>query len=222
MTWMAIHAREQFAILDHHSEAGSARFPVLMTDFNSGKELDNALLLQVATGDRNAFARLYDRLSGPLYSMALNMLDDRQEAEDALQEGMAQLWVKAPQFDPQRSAAFTWCVMLFRSRLVDRLRKRSSRKRTLERATLSTALDPDEPPVASELTDLRERCELVHRALESLDADQSRLLRLAFLDGCTHNELAEATGKPLGTVKTIIRRALLELRRRLNQEDYQR
>ena len=182
---------------------------------------DNALLKRVATGDHAAFAQFYDRVSGPLYSLALRMLSEEQDAKDALQEGMEELWRKAPNFDCTRSSAFTWSVMIFRSRLLDRIRSRASKGRLL--AKVSADADPllmDDHTSLQSLT-RREDCSLVRRVLSALKEEQQELLRHAFFSGWTQQEIANNTGRPLGTVKTTIRRALIELRERLTQEGYE-
>lgn len=191
-----------------------------MTDRPPNTEADNALLQRVATGDQAAFAEYYDRMAGPLYSMALRMLGHAQEAQDALQEGMEHLWRKAPAFDSTRASAFSWSVMLFRSRLVDRVRRSATQTRTLEKVTAQT--DPAEHDDATALEALarREDCHMVRRVMATLRDEQQELLRQAFFSGLTQQEIADQTGKPLGTVKTVIRRALLELRDSLAKEGY--
>ena len=192
-----------------------------MPERENNTEADNALLQRVGTGDQAAFAQFYDRVSGPLYSMALRMLGDEHEAQDALQEGMEHLWRKAPTFDSTRASAFSWCVMLFRSRLVDRVRRRASQSRTLEKVTAQT--DPGDHDDATAIQSLarREDCHIVRRVMDTLREEQQELLRHAFFTGWTQQEIADNTGKPLGTVKTVIRRALIELRDRLTREGYQ-
>lgn len=192
-----------------------------MTERENNTEADNALLLRVAAGDQTAFAQFYDRVAGPLYSMALRMLGNEQDAQDALQEGMEHLWRKAPAFDSSRASAFSWSVMLFRSRLVDRVRHSATQSRTIEKVTAQT--DPAEHDDATALSALarREDCHIVRRVMATLREEQQELLRQAFFSGLTQQEIADQTGKPLGTVKTVIRRALIELRDRLSKEGYQ-
>lgn len=182
---------------------------------------DNALLKRVASGDHAAFAQFYDRVSGPLYSLALRMLSNEQDAKDALQEGMEELWRKAPSFDSSRSSAFTWAVMIFRSRLVDRIRRRASKGRLMEKV-----IEQTDPVAMDDHTSLQslarsEDCSIVRRVLSALREEQQELLRHAFFSGWTQQEIADNTGRPLGTVKTIIRRALIELRERLTSEGYE-
>ena len=184
-------------------------------------EDDNALLERVATGDHAAFARFYDRVSGPLYSMALRMLGNEQEAQDALQEGLEHLWQKAAGFDRTRASAFSWAVMLFRSRLIDRVRRRSTQARLIESVTAQTDPGAHDDRTALESLTRRENCGIVRRALKALRGEQQDLLHQAFFSGLTQQEIAEQTGRPLGTIKTVIRRALLELRERLKREGYE-
>jgi RNA polymerase sigma-70 factor, ECF subfamily len=187
----------------------------------SPPEADNALLLRVATGDTAAFATFYDRMAGPLYSLGLRMLGSEEEARDALQEGMECLWRKAPTFDPTRSAAFTWSVMLFRSRVLDRMRRTHSHARRVQAITAEAPPESHDDSTAVQALVRSEDCLAVRRALSSLKPEQSQLLRLAFFTGLSQSEIAEHTQRPLGTVKSTIRRALLELRERLTQEGYQ-
>ncbi len=182
---------------------------------------DNALLERVAEGDQAAFAQFYDRVAGPLYTMALRMLGNEQEAQDALQEGMEHLWRKAPGFDSGRASAFSWSVMVFRARLIDRVRRRATQGRMLENLTGQAEVDAQEAPTAAEAVTRREDCSLVRRVMNALRTDQQELLRMAFFTGRTQQEIADQTGRPLGTVKTVIRRALIELRERLTKEGYE-
>jgi RNA polymerase sigma-70 factor, ECF subfamily len=192
-----------------------------MSELHTTTDSENALLLSVAAGDQQAFGQFYDRMAGPLYSLAIRMLGSEQEAQDMLQEGMEYLWRKAPNFDPTRSSAFTWCVMLFRSRLIDRMRRRAVRSRTLDKVTEQT-----DPAAHDDITALnalfrREDCLIVRKVMKTLAPEQQHLLSLAFFNGMTQQEIADQMGSPLGTVKSTIRRSLLALREKLAREGYQ-
>lgn len=177
------------------------------------QETDEALLQKAARGDESAFAALYDRFSAPLYSIARRILSDEQEARDALQEGFLYLWDHAPQFDATRGKAFSWMVMIFRNKAIDRLRA-SRRRFRLNEMAADYLLDLDNalPESADTTVDRSERAEMVRRAIHSLPEDQRKCIEWAFLRGLTHVQLAELMGAPLGTVKTNIRRGLLRLR----------
>src|SRR5689334_17125321 len=88
---------------------------------------DRQLVARVGQGDQQAFSALYDRLSGPLYSLAVKMLGDAAEAEDALQDVCLQIWRRASSYDPTQSSVFSWAVLLTRGKVIDRLRARGRR-----------------------------------------------------------------------------------------------
>lgn len=198
------------------STAAMSESPPEKESASAQSESDILLLEAAGRGDREAFGRLYHRLAGPLYSLALKMLGDRTDAEDALVEGMEAIWKQAPQFDAGRSSAFSWAVMVFRARTIDRSRKRASQARIREQAAVEFKVEDAavgaSPWDAPSATVKREEWAIVRRAVDSLDGERAALLQSAFFDGMTHQEIAEKTGRPLGTVKTTIRRSLLELR----------
>jgi RNA polymerase sigma-70 factor, ECF subfamily len=191
--------------------------PILASDMSFQPEViresDEDLLKKVASGDEAAFGLLYDRFSAPLLGLVRKIVDDAQEAEDVLQEGFIHLWERAKNFDVTRSKAFTWSVMIFRSKAIDRVRARSRRARLAEQAAgelpLLTGAGETRADVA---TDQNDRGSLVRRALLALPQEQRRLIEFAFIKGLTHQGIAESLGVPLGTVKTSIRRGLLRLR----------
>ncbi len=177
------------------------------------QETDEAILQRVATGDEAAFAELYDRFSGALFALARRVLNDEQEARDVLQDGFLYLWDRARDYDPQKSKAFTWCVIIFRHKAIDRLRALRRRAKLIEAATQeSLGLDGGSVDRADRAVDKAERAGLVRRALGSLPEAQRKCIEWAFLKGFTHFQLAEMLEEPLGTVKTNIRRGLLRLR----------
>lgn len=182
------------------------------------KRLDAELLQRVAQGDAAAFAQLYDRFSPALYSMVVKMVYDEKEAEDILQEGFSHIWRRASAYDPARSAAFSWAVMVIRHKAIDRLRVLRSREHALERATQEFRHFPEADETSAAEPALRERRALVRTALQDIPDEQQVAIELAFFGGLTHEEIAEKLGAPLGTIKARIRRGLLRLRDFLTQE----
>ncbi len=182
-------------------------------DLEVAREADESILQRVGAGDERAFSQLYDRFSGPLFGLMRQMLDDEKDAEDVLQEGFVYLWQKAASFDAAKSKAFTWAVMIFRNKAIDRLRTRGRRSRLADEAAkelplMTYAAEPGADHAAAD----RDRAALVRQALLSLPDEQRRLIERAFFKGETHLIIAETLGLPLGTVKTNIRRGLLRLR----------
>ncbi len=186
------------------------------------KELDQQLIARVAQGDQVAFASLYDRLSGPLYSLGFKMLGDAAEAEDALQEICLQIWRRAASYDGARSSVFSWAILLARSRFIDRLRARGRRSRIVVASTDDdiNALERVEASAAENTTDTigrNEEAARVRSVLGNLPAEQRQAIEMSFFSELTHHEIAAQLEQPLGTVKARIRRGLLRLRDELRR-----
>lgn len=173
------------------------------------------LARRVATGrDRMAFAALFDhfapRLNG--YLQRLGMAPG--QAEDVAQEVMSVLWHKAHLFDSAKSSLSTWLFRVARNRRIDLLRR--DRSHLLD--PHDPVFRPSEPEDADVTMDADLRAVRIRAALEDLPPEQMLLVRLAFFDGQTHTEIADATGLPLGTVKSRIRLAFARLRRMLEAD----
>lgn len=182
------------------------------------RQLDAQLIARVARGDEVAFGALYDRFSPGLYSFILRMVHDEREAEDVVQEGFAHIWRRASTFDPARSSAFTWAVMILRNKAIDRLRVRQRQSRTLEKATVEFSHFPEADVTSAGEVERLDQGAQVRSALAQISEEQKQALELAFFSGLTHEQIAEKLSTPLGTIKARIRRGLLKLRDYLKEE----
>jgi RNA polymerase sigma-70 factor, ECF subfamily len=174
---------------------------------------DIRLLQLVGQGDRGAFALLYDRFSGVLFATAFSVLNDREAAEDVLQDAFLMIWEKAPLYDAERGKPLTWALTLTRNKAIDRLRALQRRRRLhdeAERESLTDEQYDDRDSFAALLTS--ERGRLVREALNQLNAEQRQALEMTFFGSLTQLEVAEQLDEPLGTVKARIRRGLMRLR----------
>jgi RNA polymerase sigma-70 factor, ECF subfamily len=173
------------------------------------QEDDVALLKAIAARNEAALAELYDRYRAILFGLLMRILNNREEAEDVLQEVFLQVWRKATDFDENRGRPFTWLVTLARSRGIDRLRTLASRERVAEAGAKEVSEE-----VSDAATDAfkSEQRGLVTKALSQLPDEQKRPLMLAYFDGLTQSEIAARLGAPLGTVKTRMRTGLMNLR----------
>jgi RNA polymerase sigma-70 factor, ECF subfamily len=186
----------------------------------SQQTIDRATLARVVSGDQQAFSELYDRLSRPLYSLAVRMLGDATEAQDALQDAFVQIWRRAATYDADQSSVFTWATLLTRSKVIDRLRSRGRRLRVV-----ASTLDDDDAQVrpadastaesAADTADRNEEAARVRSVLNQLPAEQREAIELAFFTDLSHHEIAAQLKQPLGTIKARIRRGLLKLRERI-------
>jgi RNA polymerase sigma-70 factor (ECF subfamily) len=187
-----------------------------MQEERAQQSLDQAWIEAAARGDESAFARLYDRLSGPLYTLCLRMLGDGAEAEDALQEAFLQLWRNAARYDGAQSSVFSWAIHITRCKVIDRLRARGRRLRLYVPEEDSDGVPtPQAASTGGDAADSATRNEWsaeIRRTLENLPLDQRQAIELAFFGDLTHHEIAARLGQPLGSVKARIRRGLLKLR----------
>ena len=187
--------------------------PADPTDREEQARVQAALVTAMARGDRDALARLYDSLGGPLYSLAVQIVRDPGDAQDIVQDIFLQLWQTAATYNTSRGTVFGWAATLTRNRAIDRVRMRKRRSELLAESA------PELQPAASAGADdsaaslwIREKAGAVRTALGQLAPEQRSAIELAFFSGLTQLEIAARLNEPLGTVKARIRRGLLKLR----------
>jgi RNA polymerase sigma-70 factor (ECF subfamily) len=168
------------------------------------------LLKDVALGSRQAFETLYRDSSPQLFAICLRIVSQRSEAEDVLQEVFATVWRKAAQYDAGRAGAMSWLAMIARNKAIDRIRSQPQARNTGPLDLADEIADPTASPQRdAQASAERERLD---ECLKRLDDRRRSLIRAAFFDGSTYEELSVRIGSPLGTVKSWIRRGLLQLR----------
>jgi RNA polymerase sigma-70 factor, ECF subfamily len=168
------------------------------------------MLVQVARGDRAAFESLYRATSSKLFGICLRVLPDRADAEEVLQDVFTGIWNKAGQFDPERASAIAWLAMVARNKAIDRLRSLPARGTLASIELAEEIADSGPSPLRNtEAADDRGRLE---SCLGQLEPKRRALIRAAFFEGSTYEELAQRSASPLGSVKSWIRRGLLQLR----------
>ncbi|MEN9628531.1 MAG: hypothetical protein RJA10_1758 [Pseudomonadota bacterium] len=171
----------------------------------------------VVDRDERALAALYDATVQRVFGLALRIVRQPATAEEVVEDVYFQVWRQALRFDPARGKALTWLLAIARSRALDALRRGARFQHASMDADHAADVASEAPP-ADEMLDLaRSRADL-HKALVLLGAQPRQLVSLAFLRGLSHEEIAEQTRLPLGTVKSQIRRALLQLRQTLGDD----
>jgi len=154
---------------------------------------------------------LYSQHADSARALASRLLLDRCEAEDVVQDVFLTLWRRPDRFDPERGTDRSWLLTVVRNRSLDHLRRRSF-KHSEDVADLAERLpDPQSADIADEL-DAATRNRALWQLVDSLPPCQADLIRRAYVSGQTHQEIACATGLPLGTVKSRIRLGLDKLR----------
>jgi RNA polymerase sigma factor (sigma-70 family) len=174
----------------------------------------NRLLMQTGRNDQKAFAELYKRTSSKLFGVCLRMLHDRGEAEEVLQETYTTVWRRAASFDAAKASAITWLITLSRNKAIDRLRQH--REELLDDPSRLDETVDDQPTPAADAETSQEYRRL-QLCLDELEPQQRDSVREAFFTGATYNELATRCMVPLGTMKSWIRRSLMQLRTCLDQ-----
>jgi RNA polymerase sigma-70 factor (ECF subfamily) len=183
---------------------------------NGSNADDVALIRRMVEADETALGALYDRWVRSLYSLVLHLLRDPDEAEDVVEETFWQAWRKADSYEPSRGAVSTWLLTIGRRKALDRLRARKRSREDLvdnERTFDDLPSQSPDPSVDAEGSELKEN---VKAALRALPAEQREVLELGYFSGMSQTEIAEATGQPLGTVKTRMRLALQKLKEPLS------
>lgn len=182
------------------------------------KTLPESLLQRIAQSppsspDEAAVRECIDRYSGLVWSLARRFSASDADAEDAVQEIFINLWRSAGRFDPAVASEPTFISMIARRRLIDRNRARARR---ISAEPLADDGEPlGSPSAASSLqspVETADEAARAARALGTLSPEQQRVLRLSVYQGLSHEQIAQATGIPLGTVKTHIRRGLIRIR----------
>ncbi|HEY4191743.1 MAG TPA: sigma-70 family RNA polymerase sigma factor [Mesorhizobium sp.] len=166
------------------------------------------LLVRTSMKDRAAFDLLYRQTSAKLFGVCLRVLNDRTEAEEALQEVFVKVWTKADRFAVSDLSPISWLVAVARNHSIDRIRARRPTAADID-AALDVADTAPDPEAATMADDDSER---IHRCLGELEKDRAAAVRGAYLKGESYAELAQRHGVPLNTMRTWLRRSLLKLR----------
>jgi RNA polymerase sigma-70 factor (ECF subfamily) len=171
--------------------------------------IDMSLFERIASGEAGAVRECMDTYGGLVWSLARRYSESAADAEDATQEIFLEIWKSAARYDASMGKESTFIATIARRRLIDRLRASNRRPDTQE---YDDAIAVDPATVNRNLGDVAADVEVAQRALATLNEDQREILLLGIVEGMSHSEIATATGKPLGTVKTQMRRGLIKVR----------
>ena len=178
---------------------------------------DEDLMSLVRRGDARAFELIYDRHSGPAFSLAYRIVGSRSSAEDVVQEAFLSLWRSGARYDRARGSVRTWVLGIVHHRAIDGLRRNAvhDRRRASDEGI-------EERFEARERTELevarRDEAQGIRAAMDKLPAEQCHVIELAYFGGFSQTEIASMLETPLGTVKGRMRLALEKLRDDLRVE----
>ena len=186
-----------------------------MSDPATARQALSDAIARLGQGDEKALAFIYQATSAKLLGICLRILNNRDDAEDALQDVYINLWRSADRFDPARASPISWLAQFARNRSIDRLRQGKVQRGAVpveEAAEIS-----DTAPLADEQLQTVQRDARIHHCLGTLEERTQSAIRTAFFEGRTYADLADAQGVPLGTMKSWVRRGLAKLKRCLDQ-----
>ena len=179
------------------------------TPASANRERLVANLARVAEGDQAALRAVYDATAAKLFGVCLRISGDREAAEDILQQVYLKVWNRAGRFDAERASPITWLCAIARNTAIDWRRANGGSVHLPESAA---AAIEDESPLAPERIDAATQRARIFDCLDGLDERPRRAIRAAFFDGLTYSQLAEAMAVPLGTLKSWVRRGLIQLK----------
>jgi RNA polymerase sigma-70 factor (ECF subfamily) len=174
-------------------------------------ESDDGILREVALGIERAMDKCISRYGDLVWAIAQRYVRNRSEAEDVVQETFTDVWRTAKRYDPAIATECTFIGMLARRRAIDFARRENRRPQLEplpEAESLSRLSAQPSPAIHCGSEDIR-------MAIKLLSEETQRIFQLHFDEGLTHPEISERTGLPMGTVKTRLRRGLIEVRDKL-------
>ncbi len=170
---------------------------------------EEELVMQLQNGNQMAFSYLYDNYAGALNGVIYKLVDDKQLAEDILQEAFVKIWNNFFQYDSTKGRLFTWMLNLTRNLAIDTLRSKGYKKQNKISGNENSVSNlPDKTNAIEKFDSMG-----IRNKLDNLKTDQKNIIELAYFNGLTQDEISKELLIPLGTVKTKMRTAILELRK---------
>ena len=176
--------------------------------FETGTKYNEERLVDLLNEQNNdAFNYLYDHYSGALFTIINQIVPDKETAGDVLQEVFVNIWKKINTYDATKGRLFTWMLNIARNAAIDKIRSKGYRdaqrhQPIIEEKSSSIAMSSN--PAVSDVG--------LKKLLTMLNEESRKLIDLSYFQGFTHEEIARMLGIPLGTVKTRIRTAIIQLR----------
>lgn len=176
---------------------------------------DAELYNKVLSGDKRALEQLYDKYEKILYSFSYRMMNQKQSAEEVVQEVFIKVWKGQGYFDPSKGKFSSWLLTIARNTSIDLMRKRKEPAYELEERDSLVSNEPS----TEDLVEWKEQGAAVRNAVSQLGEEQRLVIDSFYFKGYTQKKIAEQFNVPLGTVKGRIRLALKHLRTALDEQE---
>jgi len=181
-------------------------FDQLLESKTKYSEQELVVLLNEQSND--AFNYLYDNYSGAIYTIINQIVPDKDTANDVMQEVFVNIWRKINTYDAGKGRLFTWMLNIARNASIDKVRSkgyRDSQRNQPMTENESSGMAMSTNPMVNDVG--------LKKILTTLNEEHRKLIDLSYFQGFTHEEIAKMMGIPLGTVKTRIRTAIIQLRK---------
>jgi RNA polymerase sigma-70 factor (ECF subfamily) len=169
-----------------------------------------ACLAEIRKQKEQALSQFYDQTINNVYGLALRITGKAEEAEEVVSDVYLQVWEQADRYRVEKGSIMAWLLTICRSRAIDRLRKQQQSSPEISDAEYSELIGLVASPEFL-LSNIQQHS-TINQALQKLSSVQRQLLSLAFFRGMTYQEIADFIDMPLGTVKSHIRRSLIDLK----------
>ena len=165
---------------------------------------EHELVASLRTMEEQAFSYLYEHYSGALYGVIKQIVGDTELSNDVLQETFVNVWRRIDSYDETKGRVFTWMLNIARNAAIDKTRSKGFQQSQLQIPLDGEAIQPSVRPGIDDYG--------LKKLILKLKDEQRLLIDLSYFQGYTHEQIATALHIPLGTVKTRIRSALIQLR----------
>jgi RNA polymerase sigma factor (sigma-70 family) len=183
--------------------------PALQTKYTEAE-----LVMLLKQRQQPAFNYLYDNYSGALFTIILNVLNERELASDVLQEVFIKLWRQIDSYDETKGRLFTWMMNIARNASIDTLRSKDFKNSQQNRELTESVYE------SGGSSELKIDQIGLRKIVRSLKEEYTILVELSYFEGYTQDEISKMLNIPLGTVKTRLRTALTQLRQYLKSSGY--
>lgn len=173
---------------------------------------EEELVLSLQRREKIAAEALYDMYSASLFGVIVRIVNDEAIAEDILQDTFVKIWHSFSSYSAEKGRLFTWMVNIARNLAIDKIRSKDFKNQTKNRELENNVTFIDEQRNTVYKPELLGVKDLV----EQLKPEQKSILDLVYFKGYTHVEAADELGVPLGTIKTRLRTAIIQLRKYFN------
>jgi len=174
---------------------------------------EDALVALLKQQDKSAFEYLYQKYSAALFGVLIKSVINEDTANDLLQEVFVKIWKNIGSYQPEKGRLYTWMLNIARNTGIDYLRSKQSKKESKNQNMEDVVYNVEKENAVS----LQVETIGIRSLVSALSDEQQLILEYVYFKGYTHEDASKALNMPLGTIKTRIRSAMIELRKEFRE-----